>query len=540
MCHHSLMSYSVDKLPQSKSTKINSDLGNTAMPSLASGPRLHKLCQELLAHRNFIIASNRGPIDYRLNEAGKPQGRRGSGGVVTALSALAQYMDLTWVASAMGEGDRGAAEMAQGRRFKAPLPGHNLYIRFVASAGSTYYKFYSVFCNPLLWFLQHCMWNSSHTPNIDARVHDAWQNGYKAVNQAIAEAVIAEASESELPPLVMLHDYHLYLAPAYIREQIPNAIIHHFTHIPWPGPQYWQLLPREMCREICGGLCASDIVGMQTDRDVHNFLHTCKVFIEGAEIDYTSCTIILNGHHVKVKSYPVSVDVANLHKTVRSSMLREYDKKLQPFFGKKTIVRVDRMEPSKNIVRGFRAFDTLLQRYPDLQGKVSFLAFLVPSRTRIKQYRRYAEEVNEAIEAINTKYGNDDWQPITVFYENNYAQALAALCLYDVLLVNPVVDGMNLVAKEGPTVNSRDGVLVLSESAGACEQLRENALPITPCDLEGTVEAIYRALMMSPEERKQRATALKKSIEEEDIAWWLYQQLSDVTALALEQLQQTT
>jgi len=220
--------------------------------------------------------------------------------------------------------------------------------------------------------------------------------------------------------------------------------------------------------------------------------------------------------------------------------LRDYEEKLAPFLGSKTIVRVDRLEPSKNIVRGFRAFDRLLDRHPDLQGKVNFLAFLVPTHPRIKQYRRYSEEVTEAIQIINTKYGNDSWQPITVFTENNYTQALAALCLYDVLLVNPVIDGMNLVAKEGPVVNHKDGVLILSEAAGACEQLRENALPVTPSDLEGTAEALYRALSMSPEERSQRAAALRKSIEDEDIDWWICQQLGDVTALALEQHQQAT
>ena len=510
------------------------------MPTQASRPRLQQLCQELLGHRSLIIASNRGPIEYRINEEGNLQGRRGSGGVVTALSAISQYMELTWVASAMGEGDRRAAERAQGRRFEAPVPGHNLYVRFVVSSGSTYHKFYCIFCNPLLWFLQHCMWNSSHTPNIDARAYDAWENGYKSVNWAIAEAVIAEASESELPPLVMLHDYHLYLAAGYIREQIPNAIIQHFTHIPWPGPHFWQLLPRAVCQAICNGLCANDIVGLQTGRDVHNFLHTCEVFVEGAEVDYKSCTILINDRLIKVKAYPISIDVTNLRKLTRLPWLQAYEERLRPFFGGKTIVRVDRLEPSKNIVRGFRSFDILLQHYPDLLGKVNFLAFLVPSRTRIKQYRRYAQEVNETIEEINAKYGNDDWQPIKVFYENNYAQAIAALRLYDVLLVNPVIDGMNLVAKEGPTVNTCDGVLVLSEAAGACEQLRENVLPVTPTDLEGTMEAIYRALSMSPKERSQRAAALKKSIEEEDITLWLYRQLSDVTALALEQLQKAT
>ncbi len=510
------------------------------MSPQASTTQLRKLCQELLGKRNLIIASNRGPIDYQLTEAGTLKGRRGKSAILTTLSEISRYMDLTWVASAMGNGDRRAAETAQWQRFKAPIPKHELYIRFVFSRGSTYYQFYSVFCNPLLWFLQHCMWNSSHTPNIDNRIHDAWENGYKVVNQAIAEAVIEEAAKSELPPAVMLNDYHLYLAAGYIRERIPNAIIQHFTHIPWPGAHYWQLLPRYMCQEICSGLCASDIVGLQTEEYVHNFLHSCEVFVEGAEVDYKNCTIQVSDHQVKVRSYPVSVDVSNLRKQSQSPLLRDYEEKLAPFLGGKTIVRVDRLEPSKNIVRGFRAFDRLLDRYPDLQGKVNFLAFMVPTHPRIKQYRRYAEEVSEAIQVINTKYGNDGWRPITVFSENNYTQALAALCLYDVLLVNPVIDGMNLVAKEGPVVNHKDGVLILSEAAGACEQLKENALPVTPTDLEGTAEALYRALSMSSEERNQRAAALRKSIEDEDIDWWICRQLADVTALALGQPQQAT
>jgi len=206
----------------------------------------------------------------------------------------------------------------------------------------------------------------------------------------------------------------------------------------------------------------------------------------------------------------------------------------------KSIVRVDRLEPSKNIVRGFRAFDMLLQNYPELRGNVRFIAFLVPSRTRIKQYRRYAEEVNEIVESINSTYGSEDWQPIKIFYENNYVQALYALTLYDVLLVNAVIDGMNLVAKEGPTVNTRDGVLILSERAGACQQLGQHALPITPTDLEGTMEALHQALTMPPEERKQRAAALRKSVAEEDITLWLYQQLSEAYAITPDVLQQTS
>ena len=503
-----------------------------------SRAELSPSCQELLEQRGLILASNRGPIEYHVNAEGKLQWRRGSGGVVTALSAISQYVDLTWVASAMGEADRRAADRAQGECFEAPLQGHNLHLRFVVSPGNTYHKFYSVFCNPLLWFLQHYMWNSAHTPNVDARAYDAWENGYVAVNKSFAHAVIDEALKYDLPPLVMLHDYHLYLAAGYIRERIPDIFLQHFTHIPWPGPYYWQLLPCSIRKAICQGLCANDIVGLQTVRDVQNFLHTCEVFVEGAEVDYKNRTISVEGHMTKVNPYPISVDVTHLRKSVNTPWVKEYEEKLRALCGAKTIVRVDRMEPSKNIVRGFRAFEMMLDRHPELAENVNVLAFLVPSRTHIRQYQRYAQEVNDTIEAINSKYGNKEWQPITVFYENNYAQAIAGLRLYDVLLVNPVIDGMNLVAKEGPTVNARDGVLVLTETAGAHEQLGEHALSIGPTDLEATTQALYRALTMPAEERRQRAAALRKSIEEEDVTVWLQRQLEDITALARERFLQ--
>jgi len=495
------------------------------------------LCRELSEHRNLIIASNRGPIEYRVDEQGNLKGKRGSGGVVTALSAISQFVDLTWVASAMGEGDRRAVEQAKGGRFRAPVPGSNFNIHFVVSPGGTYHRFYSIFCNPLLWFLQHDMWNASHTPNIDARVYDAWETGYKSVNRSIAEAVIADTLGNELPPLVMLHDYHLYLSAGYIRERVPEAIIQHFTHIPWPASYTWQLIPRVMVQEICEGLCSCDIVGFQTDRDVRNFLNTCEAFVEGADVHYKEPSVEIGDRQVMVRHYPISIDVPNLKRLTASTWCRSYEDKLRPLFDRKTIVRVDRMEPSKNIVRGFRAFDLLLERYPELRGQVNFIAFLVPSRTRIKQYRRYTEEVNGIVDLINTKYGNDEWCPITTFYENNYVQAIAALKSYDVLLVNPVIDGMNLVAKEGPTVNKCDGVLVLSESAGACQQLRESVLPVTPTDIEGTMEALHEALTMTETERKQRAETLRGIVEEEDIILWFHQQLSDIKTLALERLQ---
>lgn len=492
--------------------------------------RLEELCSQKLLPRRLILASNRGPVEYYFTEDRQLHLRRGSGGMVTALTSLSKYLELDWIASAMGEGDRQAARRAQGRSFKLPIAGENLHLRFVVSPRDTYHKFYSVICNPLLWFLQHYMWSSPRTPNIDHVVHDAWENGYVPVNQAFAQAIIEEAAGNELP-VVMLNDYHLYLASAYIRRQMPNLVIHHFVHIPWPSPSYWQLLPNSMRQAILNSLCTADIVGLQTGRDVRGFLHCCESFIDQADIDYRKQTIRINEHIVQVKAYPISVDVASLKKMLSSAKLREYEKKLRPLYGEQTIVRVDRAEPSKNIIRGFRAFDMLLERYPQFRGKVKFIAFLVPTRTHLKPYQRYMQEVTQLIEAINKKYGTEEWHPIDFFYENNYIQAIAGMHLYDVLLVNAVIDGMNLVAKEGPTVNNRDGVLILSETVGAYEQLGQNALIVAPADLEGTTQALYAALTMPPEEKRKYAAGLKRSIEEEDITNWLLHLLEDTVNL---------
>lgn len=496
--------------------------------------RLGELCRKSLSGRRLILASNRGPVEYHLSQDGQLQAQRGSGGVVTALSGLSKYIEIDWIASAMGEGDRRAAWEAQEGGFKVVSAGEKLYLHFIVNPRNTYHKFYGIFCNPLLWFLQHYMWSSSRTPNIDRVVYDAWENGYVLVNKAFAQAVIDEARRSELSPIVMLHDYHLYLASAYIREQLPDLIIQHFIHIPWPAPCYWQLLPKHMWQAIHRSLCTADIVGLQTQRDVHSFLHCCQSFIDEAEIDYRQQTVQVNNHIIRVKAYPISVDVAGLKKTISSAKCQEYEEKLRTLCGEQTIVRVDRCEPSKNIVRGFRAFDTLLERYPQFLGKVKFITFLVPTRTHLKAYQRYVEEVTQLIETINNKYATEEWHPIDFFYENNYIQAIAGMRLYDVLLINAVIDGMNLVAKEGPTVNNRDGVLILSETVGACEQLGQSALTVAPADLEGTTQALYTALTMPPDERSRRAAELKRSIEEEDITDWLLHLLRDAVNLVEE------
>ena len=492
--------------------------------------RLQTLTQEMLAHRRLIIASNRGPIEYHLEADGSLTASRGSGGMVTALLAAARFVPAIWVASAMTDGDRRAAQQAKGGLLK--VPDNEIYVRFVTVPQSVYQRHYYVFCNPLLWFVQHFMWNTPRTPNIGRAVYEAWENGYIPVNEAISHAVIEQAKLHPEPPYVLLQDYHLYLAPAMVRREVPGATILHFTHIPWPSPRYWGVLPEFMRRTIHEHMCASDIVGLQTEADVRNFLHSCEAMLEDVDIDYGKRLVNYRGRTTHVCHYPISIDAAGLLEFARSPEVEEYKRRLQPLLGRQTIVRVDRSEPSKNIIRGLRAWELLLERYPDFRGRVNFLQFLVPSRSELGVYQTYTDEIFELVESINDHFGDVEWQPIHVFYENNYAQAIAGMYVYDVLLVNPVIDGMNLVSKEGPLVNKGDGVLILSEQAGSSEQLSEYTLNIAPTDLEGTVRALHQALTMPLDERRRRAAALKRLVQEEDITYWLERQFRDLMAVS--------
>lgn len=493
---------------------------------------LAQLTARMFERRRLIMASNRGPVEFRVEADGRLAMQRGSGGVVTALLGVARMTEVTWIAAAMSEGDRRVTAAAGGDRVTAAMGDERLFIRFVETPRATYQRYYNIFCNPLLWFIQHYMWNTPRTPNISRTTYEAWENGYLPVNHAFAAAIAEEAAHDAEPPYVILHDYHLYTAVGEVRERLPGALIQHFTHIPWPDPRYWELLPLSMRRPIYESLCAADIVGMQTMRDVRNFLHCCEAFLDEAEVDYRRCAVWFGGHLTQVNAYPISIDVAGVEALAAGEDVARYDTELEPLTEKKTIVRVDRAEPSKNILRGFRAYELLIQRRPELCGKVNFLAFIVPSRSEIAVYQTYTDEIFELVEAINDEYGTPEWTPISLFFENNYPQAIAAMRRFDVLLVNPLIDGMNLVAKEGALVNGRDGVIVLSEAAGAFPQLREHVIPVAPADIEGTVRALDRALRMPRRERARRARALRESVRRADLTDWLARQFSDLLALS--------
>ncbi len=496
-------------------------------------PNCGNLQHEVLRNRDLIVVSNRGPFSIQKDDNGEVNVVRSGGGLVTALLGLGQQVSMTWIACAMSEEDLAWKEgdIPNGEN------GPNIHLRFIDPEPEAYEGYYQVISNPLLWFLQHSMWDFSSAPTINKDTWRAWEAGYERVNQLFADAVVDQVNQSRKPALIMLQDYHLYLAPRMIRQQLRGrrrTLLTHFIHIPWPGPEDWGLLPSRMRQSILDGLTACDLVGFQTRSDALNFIRTCESLLPEARVNYRMGRVSLHNHISHVRDFPISIDVAAIREQSSKEEVSQFRNQLAESVGNlKMILRIDRTEPSKNIVRGFQAYDELLETHPEYQGQVQFLAIMVPSRLEVEEYQDYLSSLMAASGMVNAKYGTSDWEPVRVLVGESYPRALAALQLYDVLLVNPVADGMNLVAKEGPTINQKSGVLVLSERAGALQQMGNDSLVIAPCDISATAEALHQGLIMPQVEREKRAANLRLSVEEEDIYRWLCWQLDAIQDLVI-------
>jgi trehalose 6-phosphate synthase len=339
----------------------------------------------------------------------------------------------------------------------------------------------------------------------------------------------------------MIQDYHLYLVGDMVRRILRasrplgrprRTRILHFVHIPWPGPEYWGILPAAMRQAILRGLCAIDLLGFQTREDGLNFIRTCESYLPGAHVNFKHGRVWFQNHACNVRDFPISIDVGELREFAASDQVEKHQANLQRMASdQQLILRIDRIDPSKNILRGFQAFEQMLELYPEHRGRVKFLALLVPSRLDVDEYQDYMAELMAAAGRINAYYGGSEWEPVRVLVGDNYARGVAALQLYDVLLVNAIADGMNLVAKEGPVLNLRDGVLVLSERTGANQQLGPGAIVIAPCDIFATAQALHSALIMPLEERRKRARWISEKIEREDIGAWLCDQIRTLKEL---------
>jgi trehalose 6-phosphate synthase len=481
----------------------------------------------MAARRKLIVVSNRPPVAFGRNADGERVARRGGGGLVTALRSLVAHHDVTWIASAMNDEDRAVADEAGGEAIAEKAHDGSPYrLRLVAHDESAYDWFYNVISNPTLWFLQHYLWDLAHAPNLDRGLHLAWEEGYVAVNAGFADAVVSEL-DAQPEAAVCFHDYHLYLAPRFVRTRRPDAALSHFVHIPWPEPDYWRVLPRAIRVALHDGVLANDVVGFHTDRWKNNFLRSC-VDIAGAEGNFVDCTADYDGRRVFAASHPISVDPAEFEELASSPQVLELEQQLVARRPEKLVLRVDRTDPSKNVVRGFRAFERLLDDHPELHGKVGMLALLDPSRQDIPEYAEYLGAIQRTARSVNDHFQTDGWIPIDLRIEDNFLQSVAAYKQYDVLLVNAIFDGLNLIAKEAPLVNEQDGVLVLSENTGAHEELADWALSVNPFDLSGQADAIRAALEMPAQERRERLHALRAHVHEHDLVEWVEAQLADL------------
>jgi trehalose 6-phosphate synthase len=480
-----------------------------------------------VSDRPVIVASNRGPVSFERDEQGALVARRGAGGLVTALVGSLQDGGGLWVAAAMSDGDREMAAASDRGRIDLGPFGATYAVRYLNIEPDIFDGYYNHISNRVLWFMHHYLWDTVRSPAFGDAVREAWTS-YVDVNRRFAVALAEEGERAGVPPAYLIQDYHLALVPRFLRELVPDALIAHFSHTSIAGPSYFRMLPDSIHEEVLRGMLGADVLGFHAPSWAENFVMSAR-WQGGVRVDLGRFRIRSEGRDVAVRVHPISVDGAAMREMAGAREVREERRWLARWKGEaRLILRVDRLELSKNIVRGFQAYEMLLKRDPELIGRVRFLALLSPSRTDVPQYVQYAEECLAEAERVNDELGTDDWTPIELRLKDDFVAALAAYGLYDVLFVNPVIDGMNLVAMEGPLMNRKHGVLVLSRNAGAFGRLGRYAVPINPFDVREMADALAEALAMPMDERGRRARGLSRLVLSNPPARWVNAQLEDL------------
>jgi trehalose 6-phosphate synthase len=454
-----------------------------------------------------LVVSNRGPLSFRFGPDQSLHPVPAGGGLASSLRPLLAGTGATWVSVAMGAADRAASEQGL-------MTDDGLTLVTVALDDDTHRKAYDVVANTTLWYVLHHLFDLPHRPRFDRRWRDAWE-GYRAYNHQVAAVVAEQAAPGEV---VLVQDYHFFLLGRLLRTARPDLRTVHFLHTPFADPNMLGVLPDDVTAELLDGLAGFDACGFHCHKWEAGFRACFEA--AGRPVPPTFVAPLAPDHQ------------ALLADAATDASARAAVKLRAETGGRRLIVRSDRMEPSKNIVRGLLAFEELLTTYPQWQGQVVHVAMAYPSRQGLAEYLAYATEVRNTAERINAVFATDTWTPILLHDDDDRARALAALSLSDVLLVNPVRDGLNLVAKEGPLLNGTDGVLVLSREAGAWEELRHDALGVNPFDLLETVEALHRALDMPPDERRERASRLRTVVEGRTAEDWLADQLASAQPVA--------
>jgi trehalose 6-phosphate synthase len=461
---------------------------------------------------SVLVASNRGPVSFTLAEDGELSAKRGGGGLVSGLSSVAAdgEADQVWVCAALTEGDRAAARRSPGGRLdRASLTDSSSPVRMLDIEAGTLHRAYNDVANSTLWFIHHMLYATPVRPSYGMRFEREWES-YVTYNLAFAEALAEEAAPHAR---VLIQDYHLALVPQQLRELRPDLRIAHFSHTPWAPPDYFRILPDQIAGAVLKGMLGADHLGFLTERWARAFMDCCADQL-GAQIDPERMTVgtKLRDTPTHVAAHPLGVDAKFIvERATRHDVEGRLGALREAIGDRQIIVRVDRTELSKNIVRGLEAYADLLRRHPQWQGRVVHIAFAYPSRHDLPEYREYTAAVLRTAKEIEDEFGTPDWEPLILHVEDDFPRSLAAYRLADVAVVNPIRDGMNLVAKEIPIVATATGgacTLILSREAGAYAELRDDALVVNPYDITGTADAMHAALSMDRAERRERCERL--------------------------------
>jgi trehalose 6-phosphate synthase len=475
---------------------------------------------EMTEDLSVVLVSNRGPISF-VEAGGGFDTKRGAGGLAGALDPIARRLGdkATWIAAATSAADRKALAAGAADGLQAQL-GYPVYL--LDFDPRTYADYYDVVSNRMLWFANHCLWDELDVHDFGAGELDAWTSAYEPVNSHFAR-VTAEVADPDA--LVLFQDYHLATAPGHLRKLRPEQTIFHFTHSSFCGPDGLDPLPDGIAASVVEGMLGADLVGFHVPQWAAGFLSACEG--AGASVDRATGRVEHAGRTSWVRTYPIPIDAGELRARLSGAAVRAWIERLRPGGDARLLVRADRLEPSKNIVRGFEAFGLFKDEHPDA-ADVRFVACLYPSRQSMPEYRAYAERVEAAARAVNERHPG----AIDLYTEDDFDRTLAALSLYDVLIVNPLMDGMNLVAKEGPALNQKGGVLVLSRGAGSFDELGEASITLDdPTDVRATADALHAAFTMDADRRQTLARRLKKKATELAPEAWINAQLDDLVSI---------
>ena len=468
------------------------------------------------ADSRLYVAANRPP--YLADERGAV--KQGLGGLASAFASLTRVIPMHWVSTRTpGEScvmpGQGAPERDK------------LILDWIEPSLREHQGHYDAIANGVLWLLQHRV-DAPGALCFDAKRWRAWQEGYVAVNQQYARHLNERILASNQEAVVLVQDYHLYLLPGLLRALRPRQTrIAHFTHICWPEPEQWIPLPTPIRQAILKGMLGADLVGFQVEQDRQNFLAACTRFL-GCEVDAARNSLTFEDRRIQVGVYPISIDPLDVAQRAQEANVLAHVAPTAGSQKQQWILQVARTDPSKNIVRGLEAFAYLLRSKPMWQGRVAWLGLLPLSRQSCPVYRRYYRKIQRLGDRLNARWGRPDWQPVSILTDHDPSRALALMRAYNVLLVNSIADGMNLVAKEGPIVNTQAGVLVLSETVGACQELGHTALLVNPYDVIDTARALEEALLMPLFKRRHALRQQQQQILGNTIYAWALAQLRDL------------